>query len=129
MKIIDYWVATYLSLFKKDERKELIASLFVLQYLWGMNIISILAFLSPIITKRWSMNFIPVAATIGILGVSIALWIRNRLEKRYIENYEHIEHISTRIPKVLAFIVLVFHLLATIWFFFLCFRSFRFLVR
>ncbi len=129
MKIIDYWVATYFSLVRKYGIIGIIRTNNLLQYLWGMNIISILAFLSPIITKRWSMNFIPVAATIGILGVSIALWIRNRLEKRYIENYEHIEHISTRIPKVLAFIVLVFHLLATIWFFFLCFRSFRFLVR
>ena len=129
MKIIDYWVATYLSLFKKEERKELLTSLFILQYLWGMNIISILSFLSPIVTKGRSMNFIPVAAIIGILGIASALLIRNRLDKRYNDNYEYIEQLSKRIPKAVAIFVLVIHFLVTICAFFFCFRSFRFLIR
>ena len=129
MKIIDLWVATYYSLMKKYEIKGIIASVSLLQYFWGMNIISILSFLSPIVTKGRSMNFIPVVTIIGILGIASALLIRNRLDKRYNDNYEYIEQLSKRIPKAVAILVLVIHFLVTICAFFFCFRSFRFLIR
>lgn len=115
MKIIDYWVATYLSLFKKDERKELIASLFVLQYLWGMNITSLMCYLFSLVKCSKCIGFAGVNIISLILGILFALKIRDKLEDRYINQFNMITEYSLKIPKIVSVLVLILHILITIF--------------
>lgn len=128
-KIIDLWVAAYFSIVRKDGQKGIIKSLSVLEFFWSLNIFSIISYLSPIITKRITMRFLPFVLTILAISVFLGHKIRNRMGKRYINNLELIIPISDKIPKVLSILILVFHYVLTVLFAFLCFRCFRFLER
>lgn len=128
-KIIDLWVATYFSIFRKYEQKGMISSLYILQFFWSFNIFSIISYMSPILTKRITLRFLPVAFIILAISIFMGSKIRKWLDKIYFDNWEQIIPISAKIPKTLSILILIVHYVLTVLFFFLCFSCFRFLER
>ena len=120
MKIIDFIVVTYFSIFKKYGLKGVEAGIFFLLFPLTFNILSLFFYLSYLISNKEGNLISPVI--IFVIGLVVAFTVRKLLNKIYLSKYEYIKAFSEKYPRILLILVPIIHWPVSIFFVVYCLK-------
>lgn len=120
MKIIDFLVVTYFSIFKKYGLKGVEAGIYFLLFPLTFNILSLLLYLSYLISNKEGNLKSPVI--IFVIGLVIAFGARKLLNKIYLIKYEYIKAFSKKYPRILLVFVPIIHWPVSVFFVVYCLK-------
>lgn len=129
MIIIDIWVASYFSLFKKYEQRGLQATLAIFKILWFFNIFTILSEFVPITIPAGSISFLFATNSLAVASGILSWFLGETLEKRYFNKWCDFIKLSNKIPKILGILSMIIHYFASIYFVCFSFKNFNHLIR
>jgi hypothetical protein len=120
MKIIDFIVVTYFSIFKKYGLKGLEAGIYFLLFPLTFNLLSVFFYLSYLINSKTSNLISPFV--IFFIGFTAAYTARKLLNKIYLEKFKYIRALSDRYPRILLLILPIIHWPVSVFFVFYCLK-------
>lgn len=129
MIIIDIWVASYFSLFKKYEQKGLCGTFIIFFGAWIFNIFTILNHIIPSLFDKGSINFFCLFILLMIISMILSWWATNVLEKRYLDKWDYFFKLSNKIPRIIGILIMIVHYIASIWYFSMSLRNYVHLIR
>ncbi len=113
MKIIEFLVVIYFSIFKKYGLKGVEAGIYFLLFPLTFNILSLLFYLSYLISNKEGNLISPFA--IFVIGLVIAFGLRKLLNKIYLTKYEQIKVSREKYPRILLVLVPIVHWLISVF--------------
>ncbi len=120
MKIIDFIVVTYFSIFKKYELKGVEAGIFFLLFPLTFNILSLFFYLSYLISNKEGNLVSPVM--IFVFGLVVAFGVRKLLNKIYLVKYEYIKIFCEKYPRILLVLIPIIHWPLSVFFVVYCLK-------
>lgn len=113
MKIIEFLVVIYFSIFNKYGLKGVEAGIYFLLFPLTFNILSLLFYLSYLISNKEGNLISPFA--IFVIGLVIAFGLRKLLNKIYLTKYEQIKVSREKYPRILLVLVPIVHWLISVF--------------
>jgi len=120
MKIIDFIVVAYYSIFKKYGLKGVEAGIFFLLFPLTFNILSLFFCLSYLINNKEGNLISPVM--IFVIGLIVAFAVRKLLNKIYLVKYEYVKMFSEKYPRILLVLVPIIHWPVSVFFVVYCLK-------
>lgn len=120
MKVIDFFVISYFSIFKKYGLKGLEAGIFSLFFPLTFNIIALLLYLLHFFKSGNEHVISPVI--LFALWILIAFALRNLLNKIYLDKLEYIEKLSCNFPRILLIFIPIIHYPLSVFFAVYCLK-------
>ena len=128
MIIIDIWVASYFSLFRKYEQKGLYGTFIIFSYCWVFNIFSIFSCLVPYLFPPRTINFFVIVISLFIISGILTWKTTEVLKKRYFIKWDYFNSLSSKIPKIIGILIMIVHYAASIWYFCISLPNFEHLI-
>lgn len=120
MKIIDFIVVTYFSIFKKYGLKGVEAGIFFLHFPLTFNILSLIFYLSYLISHKEGNLISPVM--IFVIGLIVAFGVIKLFNKIYLVKYDYVNTFCEKYPRILLVLVPIIHWPVSVFFVVYCLK-------